>query len=119
MDRIQTQTFLNSSLRSYILDVICAFIEDRLDPDWCNVMDKPFDCISKRALGIGPEMLAAFDMDLHSTDNYDDFKEIADSFLVCVRAGSDTSGGGYRNPADDVTAPVRPAPSRPRQNWRA
>jgi len=43
------------------MDVICAFIEDRLDSDWCNVIDKPFDCISKRVLEIGPEMLAGFD----------------------------------------------------------
>jgi len=83
MERQQTQTYLRSSLRSYVLDVIGAFIEDRLDPDWCNVMDKPFDCISKRALEIDHEMMARFDIDMHTTDKYDDFEKISESFLIC------------------------------------
>jgi len=28
------------------------------------------------------------------------------------------TGGGYSNPVDDVNAPVRSAPCRPRQNLR-
>jgi len=65
-----------------VKNIIYNYIEDRLYPDWCIVMDETFDQISKRAMELCPRMLALFHISLNE-DDYPQFKHIADSILEC------------------------------------
>jgi len=69
-------------LCGYVQNIIYNYIDDRLCPDWCNVVDTKYDEISKRALEVCPKKLSVFHISLDEDDDpY--FGRIADSFLAC------------------------------------